>query len=421
MRMTDLPTELSILIATFLQKERDINNLTQVNKKLYYDLNWYLYKHNYLHGNSSALRWAAKYGEKSTAVMSMRERASITSIDKYNMTPLSWAAAGGHIAIVELLLKSAGVICADDEAANGNSIIEKPPPIGDSFTSLNMEYYHDTKQLWKKLACKLSTATRRVPEFNLNCRDHLNQTPLSLAAAGGHYAVVAVLLNIAEVEIDSRDDNDRTPLWRAASVGSVQVAKLLLETGKVDPDCRDSYNETPLQQAVIYGHEEVVRLLLKTGVVDLHGRDRFGRTLLHLAIIQRHEAVANILIETKNFDLNSKDHWGQTPLRLAAAHRCGATVRLLLDTDSVDINCADYQGRTPLSLAAGNGYETITRLLIEKDETELNSKDRLDQTSLWWAATQGHASIVKLLLETPGVDSEYIWDLDTLKANSLED
>jgi hypothetical protein len=50
-----LPTELLLLVANFLEAERDINSLAQTNKRIYFLVNPYLYQHNSLRLASSAL------------------------------------------------------------------------------------------------------------------------------------------------------------------------------------------------------------------------------------------------------------------------------------------------------------------------------------------------------------------------------
>lgn len=112
------------------------------------------------------------------------------SKDTRTRTPLWWAAAGEHEAVVRLLL-----------------------------TRSNIE---------------------------IGSRDQDGRTPLSLATGMGHAAVVTLLLSRAEVEVDLRDHNGRTPLSWAAGGGHQAVVGLLLSRSDVKADSRDHNGRTPL-------------------------------------------------------------------------------------------------------------------------------------------------------------------------------
>ncbi|KAB8078097.1 hypothetical protein BDV29DRAFT_20553 [Aspergillus leporis] len=60
MPLAYMSTELLLLVATFLNPEKDINSLAQTNVQLYSLLNSYRYRHNSLKSASSALPWAAE-------------------------------------------------------------------------------------------------------------------------------------------------------------------------------------------------------------------------------------------------------------------------------------------------------------------------------------------------------------------------
>jgi hypothetical protein len=124
--------------------------------------------------------------------------------DSSGKTPLWWAAAKGHEAIVKLLLEKGA---------------------------------------------------------DIDSKDNNNQTPLSWAAAEGHEAVVKLLLKKG-ADADSKTNGRRTPLSRAAAYGHEAVVKLLLEKG-ANVDSED--NDTPLSWAAARGHKAVVKLLLEKG------------------------------------------------------------------------------------------------------------------------------------------------------------
>jgi ankyrin repeat protein len=188
---------------------------------------------------------------------------------------LSWAAKGGHEAIVKLLL--------------------------------------DTSKI------------------DIDSKDKAGRTPLLWAAAGGHETIVDLLLKTGEVDVDWRDKAGRTPASWAAAGGYEAVIKLLLGTGKVDVKSEDTAGQTLLLWAAAGGHEIIVRLLLDTGNVDFESKDKSGRTLLSWAAAGGHEVIVKMLLKTGKVNIGSKDKAGWTPASWAAAGRHKAIVKLLLD------------------------------------------------------------------------------------------
>jgi ankyrin repeat protein len=70
---------------------------------------------------------------------------------------------------------------------------------------------------------------------DVNARDLENQTPLHMAAAGGHAAFVRVLLSgiAGVVDVDARDEEGYSPLHLAALNGHADVLQLLLDSNRV--------------------------------------------------------------------------------------------------------------------------------------------------------------------------------------------
>jgi ankyrin repeat protein len=156
MALLDLPNELLQYISENLKFERDINALTRTNRRLYILLNPYLYRHNVRLFRSSALEWAAEWGQEGTAQKLLGAGANAKTMTIYGNKLLLLAARSGNKIIVEHLL-------AED----------------------NVNPYSKVNQL---------------------------QRPLSLAAERGHEAVVKLLLSKDDVDPDSKDFWFRTQL-----------------------------------------------------------------------------------------------------------------------------------------------------------------------------------------------------------------
>jgi hypothetical protein len=121
----------------------------------------------------NGVHFTAYLGVKDIMIKLLSENPKINpdAKDDDGRTPLWWAAAEGHTAVVEALF-----------------------------------------------------ATGKV---ELDAKDHDRRTPLSSAAARGHTAVVEALLATGKVEPDAKDDDGRTPLWWAAYWGHTAVVELL--------------------------------------------------------------------------------------------------------------------------------------------------------------------------------------------------
>jgi ankyrin repeat protein len=269
-----LPDELLLLIASFLEKEKDISSLSRTCRKCYPPLNSFLYHHNSWNLGSSALLWAGQRGMEGTARICIRNGAhvGVTDIHDYDRTPLFWAACNGYEAVVKLLLE-----------------------------------------------------TGRV---NADSKDSRGETPLLAAAKHGHEAVVKLLLDTGRVDVNSKCAYE-TPLFRAAYYGHEAVVKLLLETGHVDLQPKDDPNGwTPLYFAAWHGYEAVVKHLLATEGVDADSKDSNGWTPLLRAAQEGHEAVVECLLETGHVQ-PEEGPGGWTPLSVATQNGHEAVVELL--------------------------------------------------------------------------------------------
>ena len=318
------------------------------------------------------LSWAAAYGREAVVQLLLEKGAGIEAEDNYRRTPLLSAAAGGHEAAVQLLLeKGAGIEAKDNDgwtpllwaAANGGEAV--------------------VQLLFDKGA-------------GIEAEDNNGRTLLSWAATGGHEAVVQLLLEKG-AGIEAKDNNGRAPLWWAAQNGHEAVVQLLFDKG-AGIEAEDNNGRTPLLSAAASGHEAVVQLLLEKGV-DAEAKDnKYGRTALSWAAFIGGEAIVQLLLATGQVKADSKDSVGRTPLLYAVMNGNEATIKLLLATNRVDIDSKDYYNSTPLSIAARMGHRLVLALLLTQSRG-LNIKDSFGRTPLWWAKWTGHLEIADLLLE----------------------
>ena len=145
----------------------------------------------------SALHMASYCGHEKVKQLLEAKANACSNESPYGQTPLSRAAEGGHVAIVQLLLEQEGV--------------------------------------------------------DANSKDRNDWAPLPWASEKGHKAVAKLLLKHGGVDTNSKDKNGATPLSRAASRGQKAVVQLLNQEG-VDADSTDNDSMTALSLAAITVH-----------------------------------------------------------------------------------------------------------------------------------------------------------------------
>jgi uncharacterized protein len=99
--------------------------------------------------------------------------------------------------------------------------------------------------------------------LNSPSRNSMRVTPLHSAAAGGHTAIVKLLLN-AGADPNARQAGDFTPLHAAAQNGDVESVRALLFNG-ADTNARTTEGKTPIDYAAEAGKTAAVDVL-KQGI-----------------------------------------------------------------------------------------------------------------------------------------------------------
>jgi len=117
--------------------------------------------------------------------------------------------------------------------------------------------------------------------INAGTKNEDGQTPLSLAARGGHSDVVEQLCQRKDVDINSKDNNGRTPLSHAAAAGDEITVDLLLRQRRIEADLKDNNGRTPLSWAAT-NSDNVLALFLRRND-DIGSKDNNGQTALDWA------------------------------------------------------------------------------------------------------------------------------------------
>eukprot|EP00055_Hartaetosiga_balthica_P015209 m.88322 g.88322 ORF g.88322 m.88322 type:complete len:1100 (-) comp8805_c1_seq1:4842-8141(-) len=419
------------------------------------------------------LHWCAADGFVETARVLIDNGATVSCGSKHKITPLHFAARSGNVDIMEMLLKKDTnlVNIMDDEGkiplhyAVASTVENAAQLLLEHNSNLNKR---DTFSLRTPLhiaakfgaipvvALLLKKGARRhvrdksgyFPLHNaakkgntdvvrmllegddssrlLEVTTKYGETPLSLAASGGHVATMNVLITMNASPYKA-DKLGQTPLHLAVERGHVDAVEVLISYAKsgtegtsvasfneeeeeMDEDSwsttptvssllevADKYDTRPLHVACKEGHFRIAQLLVNAGA-GLDEVDDADQTPMHLAVKNGHLQIVKLLLTKNSALVASEDDTAQTALHLAAKFGYERVVDLLLD-NGADIDAADDFHQTPLMEAAMTGKLAATKELVEND-CAIDAKEKKGNTALLLAAMNGHAKIVKFLLES---------------------
>lgn len=221
--------------------------------------------------------------------------------------------------------------------------------------------------------------------------------PLEHAAQEGYIDIVELLLAHDPGLIDLPGAFGRTALAAAAAGGHLAVVDLLLARGA---DLRASLHEgtSALHWAAMQGHTAVVERLLAQdpSMINVAGEDD-GCPALQLAASEGHPGTVRALLALGADPRLGATIKGTRPLDHAAQKGQLEVVQILLDHDPELLELPGYLQRTALTCAAGNGHTAVVELLLARGA---NPRARLTdgRRALDWAAHGGHAQVLELLL-----------------------
>ncbi|KAJ5466680.1 hypothetical protein N7539_009409 [Penicillium diatomitis] len=407
MSLSTLPAEIILSIATYLDDEWSINALHQANKRFYCLLQDFLYQHNVVHSNATALEWSARNG----CVEAGRNALKAGELsDQHYSSAFAYAALAGHAPLLRFELFD------DDD---------------DDAWESDMDADDDEDDLQGLMLCDAAVllaafkGNSDVVDIILEYGDsrglpfpNKQGSPLHVAARQGHLDIVRSILERGG-PLEILDASGMTPLSRAASAGRNEVVQFLIEQGAAT-NYPEKVTRTPLFRAAYGGHTETVELLLSQGAETSAWDDWSTVLLLVEMAFMKHFATAETLKTAVNLQrilaAGDPNDIEPGPLLMVAA-ACGWKdyVQLLLGRgvppeipDSfgwwTPVNWRKLSenrvGSSALAVAAGNGRLDIVKLLIaEYPEIVRSSPDDTSVTGLMWAVTDGYADIVKLLLD----------------------
>lgn len=249
---------------------------------------------------------------------------------------LIWAAKGGNVRVLEVLLShGANMTWSDKEG-----------------TALNWatKDRHTDAVVWL-----LNQG------LSLETRDGFHMTPLQTASYNGDKTEAEILLQHS-ADIESFDNYWWTPMFWATANGHLDVVQLLLNHS-AEVNVRDKSGMTPLHEAAgdhsVNGtgdHVEVLQLLLDHAAV-VQAQSNSGLTSLHAAVTGNRIPAVKLLLKY-GADVNTPTYNGFTALHMAASSGFLDMAKTLLD-NSASVNARDDDGRTPLFIAMADDMKAL--------------------------------------------------------------
>lgn len=359
----------------------------------------------------TALRLAAEANHYEVVDDLLEERDFLTPKDVDGWEPLLWAAKNGRDKAVKLLFDkhpniSALIKSADRELCSALSCAVTKGYVGvvKVMVEAGCELNHENSDGQTALYIAIQNNNESIAQLlirsgaRLNQKDSSLQTALSLCAGLGRRAILEYLLDEQLgklVDVDSMDPEGQTPLLLAAKGGHKDSAVLLLSHKNVEAKDR-KWGQTPLSWAARNGHDNLVELLI-CGGAEIESTSSNGKTPLSWGAENGHTKVVGRLLE-KMANAESEDVEKRTPFMWAARNGHEEVVKLLFKR-VVNLDLADCSGQTSLSLASERGHEKVVTILLDGGAIVDSRDTRWGRTPLFWAAKNGHARVVSLLLD----------------------
>ncbi|KAK6177563.1 hypothetical protein SNE40_015640 [Patella caerulea] len=199
---------------------------------------------------------------------------------------------------------------------------------------------------------------------------------------------------LAKKDHSPLDKENRTPLHLACARGHAAVVQELLEW-KAKTNLGDNDANTPLMKAVQCQHADCVELLLEHHA-SVEVMDTEGNTCLHRAVQDGNYQIAEMLIKARASP-DAKNKHGESILHAAVKTKQEEICRLLLRSGA-DVNIVDKEFRLPLMYACQDGSINLVKLLLEY-QADTTSKDDKGWTADDYAVIKGHHACSTLIAD----------------------
>eukprot|EP00929_Paragymnodinium_shiwhaense_P095300 TRINITY_DN56344_c0_g1_i1.p1 TRINITY_DN56344_c0_g1~~TRINITY_DN56344_c0_g1_i1.p1 ORF type:complete len:970 (-),score=192.33 TRINITY_DN56344_c0_g1_i1:7-2916(-) len=404
---------------------------------------------------STHLHVAASAGQRDSVEYLLQQGADPSvRTAKDGSTPLNYGAHGGHVDVVEAILKKSPKRVKDKDDT-GLSALHAAAGSGQTaairtLLAQKASLSASDKQGHRPLDAATSKNQLAAMQLLLDARAKMDSrnkdgdTALHRAVIQGH-AEAAQLLLRSRANIEAERKGGQTPVHAAAYLGHVELLEVLKQHGaNLRPD-EEKRGYSPESLAASGNHMDVAEWLRKNGKYSTSTMDsaafaavkaghlpqlknvlknrlqigppeaetEFKLVLAHSAIPPGHAALVEYLAnESHVFDKADKQdqrrldghHLVATPEKknslvlTAVQHGHGKIVKLLAD-NGVDVDMEDKNGTVPLLHAASMGHAEVTKALLANGANIHKADKETGFSAIHAAVSSGHATALEVLLE----------------------
>ena len=329
--------------------------------------------------------------------------ADVNQIDEYGRTPLDAVCSRGFLDICQVLVERG----AETDRINDQVHYSRRSP----WTSLKLAASGGHLEIVEFLVKSGVDVERDGSRYYSDGSHEHSTTALYDAASSGYLSVVRFLFENCSADVEKMDTDGNTAVFAAASKGHLDVLKYLLEVAGARQQV-NRYGCTLLNAACRGKNAESEHLAL--GVVQYlceKGFDRFQQTddrgqdpLFHASHAGRTEIVQYLLEVAKaKIDLDRVNDQGRTALHAAAVRHDKVSIVQCLVEHGAKVDMTDHEGVTALCLAASSGNVGAVEYLIDHG-AELNKTANDGNTPLHVAArnanvwSRSFTEVVSMLL-----------------------
>jgi uncharacterized protein len=332
---------------------------------------------------TTALHWAAHYGDIELAKRLVRAGADVKAVNDYGSTAMLEAATNGDARMLDLLLKAgAEVESANAEGQTALMVVARTGNIDAAKILISHRAKIDAVEQWGGQTALMWAAAQKQPEMVKLLIKHGAKVDARGTVRDWQRRITA------EGRPKNMNHGGFTPLLYAAREGCIECAKHLLKAG-ADINLADPDATTPLVLALTNMRFDTAAFLIDAGA-DINKWDFWGRTPLYSAVdlntlprggrpdLPSTDKLSGLQVEelllkkgaNPNIQLKLRPPYrngvydrggdqvistGATPLLVAAKVGDADSVNMLLKYQA-RIDIANSAGVTPLMAAAGMGH-----------------------------------------------------------------